>query len=71
MVLDVRDAMRCALERAQPGDVVVVGCASHLSDLKSALEGGDPVFSVDAAGLRTLSASDAAVEMPEEEELRV
>ncbi|MFL6660802.1 MAG: cyanophycin synthetase, partial [Rhizobacter sp.] len=71
VVLDVRDAMRCALERAQPGDVVVVGCASHLSDLKSALEGGDPVFSVDAAGLRTLSASDAAVEMPEEEELRV
>jgi len=26
---------------------------------------------VDAAGLRTLSASDPAVEMPEEEELRV
>jgi cyanophycin synthetase len=37
IVPDVREAIRAALNRAQPGDLVVVGCASDLSDLKAAL----------------------------------
>ena len=38
LVLDVRQAIRGALERAEPGDLIVVGCASHLSDFKTAVE---------------------------------
>lgn len=37
VVLDVHAAVRTALQQARPGDVVVIGCASHLSDLKVAL----------------------------------
>ena len=40
-VLDVREAIRAALRRAEPGDLVVLGCASHLSELREALGNAD------------------------------
>jgi cyanophycin synthetase len=39
VVLDVREAIREALRAAHPGDVVVLGCASHLDELRDALAG--------------------------------
>jgi cyanophycin synthetase len=37
IVLDVREAIRAALQTASPGDLVILGCASDLADLKEAL----------------------------------
>jgi cyanophycin synthetase len=34
---DVRQAIRVALDRCQPGDLLVVGCASHVEDLVAAV----------------------------------
>ena len=49
-VLDVRQAIRRAIADADPGDLVVVGCASHLSELRDALADSELV-SIDAATL--------------------
>ena len=50
-VLDVREAIREAVRSARPGDVVVLGCASHLDELKDALAGQAEVASVDLGAL--------------------
>ncbi|HEX6707232.1 MAG TPA: cyanophycin synthetase [Albitalea sp.] len=39
VVLDVREAIRHALRWARPGDAVVLGCASHLDELRDAVAG--------------------------------
>jgi len=49
VVLDVRQAIRAALHQAGPGDLIVVGCASHLSDFKTALGASAEVALLDAA----------------------
>ena len=49
IVLDVRDAIRDALRAAQPGDVIVLGCASDLSELRDALAGLADVAVVNVA----------------------
>jgi cyanophycin synthetase len=51
IVLDVRAAIRAAVQRSGPGDFVVIGCASHLSDLKAALGADASLTSLDAGGL--------------------
>ena len=56
IVLDVREAIRHALAVAQPGDFVIVGCASHLSELRDAL-GSAPLSTV---GVETFAARPAA-----------
>ncbi|MFL6699825.1 MAG: cyanophycin synthetase [Vitreoscilla sp.] len=54
-VLDVRDAIRSALDASAPGDIVVVGCASQLQDLRAALGAQSGAASIHA---ETLSAVD-------------
>ena len=49
-VLDVREAIRHALRGAEPGDLIVIGCASHLSELRQALAGSD-LIPVDGSAL--------------------
>jgi cyanophycin synthetase len=58
-VLDVREALRHAIDFAHPGDLVVLGCASHLSDLREAL-GSAELSSIDAAAFGPAGASAAA-----------
>ena len=55
IVLDVRDAIRAGMDAADAGDLVIVGCASYLSDLKLAL--------ADRAGAAALHAVDGAALM--------
>ena len=54
-VLDVREAIRSALEQSVPGDLIVVGCASQLQDLRAALGAESGAASIHA---ETLSAVD-------------
>jgi cyanophycin synthetase len=58
-VLDVREAIRTALAHAKPGDLVVVGCASHLSDLKDALAGQVQPAALHAAALGDVDGTDS------------
>ncbi len=51
VILDVRAAIRDAVQRSLPGDMVVIGCASHLSDLKIALGMDASLTSLDGAAL--------------------
>jgi cyanophycin synthetase len=61
-VLDIRQAIRRAIADAEPGDLVVVGCASHLSELRDALADSELV-SIDAATLLdTSEGADADAE---------
>ena len=53
IVLDVREAIRTAVRAARPGDVVVLGCASHLDELRDALGGHVEIASVDVGTLGT------------------
>ena len=62
-VLDVRAALRHALAGAQPGDLVVLGCASHLDDLRDAL-GSVDVASIDIASLLSDDAHPADAPEP-------
>jgi cyanophycin synthetase len=70
VVPDVRDAIRVALSRAEPGDVVVLGCASHLNELRDALAGEGEIASVNVSALGTANAGaamdDVTAEIPEE-----
>ena len=50
-VLDVQAAIRDAMRVARPGDVVVIGCASHLDELRDALAGQREIAAVDLAAL--------------------
>jgi hypothetical protein len=59
-ILDVREAIRAALARAQPGDLIVVGCAGHLSDLRNALAGRSELGSVDIAAFGDAQSAAAA-----------
>lgn len=59
-ILDVREAIRAALARAQPGDLIVVGCAGHLSDLRNALAGRSELGSVDIAAFGEAQSAAAA-----------
>uniref|UniRef100_UPI0017DE798A cyanophycin synthetase n=1 Tax=Methylibium sp. TaxID=2067992 RepID=UPI0017DE798A len=59
IVLDVRAATRAALAIAAPGDMVIVGCASHLSDLRQALGEQAELSSID------VTAMDTPVDEPE------
>ncbi|MEX0707304.1 MAG: cyanophycin synthetase [Woeseia sp.] len=36
-VLDIRAAIRDAIGRAEPGDLIIIGCASYVSELREAL----------------------------------
>lgn len=69
VVLDVREAIRDALRVAAPGDVVVLGCASHLDELRDALSGHDDVAAVNLAawGLESPGAAQGSVLEIEEE----
>jgi hypothetical protein len=69
VVLDVREAIRDSLRVAVPGDVVVLGCASHLDELRDALAGHDEVAPVNVAALGMLApdAADGSVLEVEEE----
>lgn len=49
-VLDSRAAIRDALGQAEPGDLIIIGCASHVSELREAL-GNIDLSTVDAATL--------------------
>jgi cyanophycin synthetase len=51
LVPDVREAIRTAFHAAQPGDVVLIGCASHLDELRDALAGLADIASVDVRAL--------------------
>jgi len=62
VVRDVREAIRDALHVARPGDVIVLGCASHLDELRDALAGHAEIASVNLA----LDASEEAEELMEE-----
>jgi cyanophycin synthetase len=57
-VLDVREAIRAAVQQARPGDLVIVGCASHLSELREALANAD-LSSLDDQALAQITASNA------------
>lgn len=48
--LDIRAAIRYAHARAQPGDLIIIGCASHVSELLEAL-GSVDLAHVDAVTL--------------------
>jgi hypothetical protein len=58
-----------ALSRAAPGDVVVLGCASHLNELRDALAGEGEIASVNVSALGTANAGaamdDVTAEVPE------
>jgi cyanophycin synthetase len=71
VVLDVREAIREAFRGARPGDVIVLGCASHLNELKDALAGQAEIASVNvsALGLHGASVDDALA--IEEENLEI
>jgi len=51
VVVDVREAIRTAFHAAHPGDVVVLGCASHLNELRDALAGQAEIASVNLGAL--------------------
>lgn len=61
-VLDIRAAIRDALGQAEPGDLIIIGCASHVSELRqalgnidlSAVEAATLTFSVDERSTREL-----------------
>ncbi|WP_280156279.1 cyanophycin synthetase [Piscinibacter sp. XHJ-5] len=59
-VLDVREAIREAMRRARPGDVVVLGCASHLDEVRDALGHAD-IAAVDLGALGAAQLSPDAV----------
>ena len=65
VVLDVRDAIRQALRWARPGDAVVLGCASHLDELKDAVAGQADIVPMSPA------APDAATQAGEVERAAV
>jgi cyanophycin synthetase len=69
IVLDVREAIRDALRVAVPGDVVVLGCASHLDELRDALAGHDELAAVNVAalGMQSPGAADGGLLEIEEE----
>lgn len=67
IVLDVREAIRDALRAAHPGDVLVLGCASHLDELRDALAGHDEVAAVNVAALGLQSPADGGALQIEEE----
>ena len=48
--LDIRMAIREAFSKAQPGDLIIIGCASHVSELREAL-GSMDLTPVDASTL--------------------
>jgi cyanophycin synthetase len=60
IVLDVRAAIRAAVQRSRPGDFVIIGCASHLSDLKAALGADALLTSLDAGGPSPVDVAAAA-----------
>ena len=61
-LLDVRNALREGLRRCQPGDTLVYGCATHLSDLHAAF--GDMAISEERSGPALRLAWSAEAEMP-------
>lgn len=60
IVLDIREAIRHALRHAEPGDFIVVGCASHLSELRDAL-GSAHLSSVSAESFGVSGSQDPLV----------
>ncbi|MFL6664981.1 MAG: glutamate ligase domain-containing protein, partial [Rhizobacter sp.] len=66
IVLDVRHAIREAFLAARPGDALVLGCASHLDDVKEALAGLADIASVNMGEMAQEDASDAAPHLTEE-----
>ncbi|MEX2320155.1 MAG: cyanophycin synthetase, partial [Saccharospirillum sp.] len=46
--LDIRAAIREAFGKAEPGDLIIIGCASHVSELREAL-GNVELTTVDAS----------------------
>ena len=49
-LLDIRAAIRHALGAARPGDLIIIGCASHVPELREAL-GSEKFSAVDSATL--------------------
>lgn len=66
IALDVHDALRHALHHAVPGDVVVLGCASHLNELKEALAGQAEVASVNVEALAAHPVDGSTIDAEEE-----
>lgn len=62
IVLDVRCALREAFAQAQPGDVLVFGCASHLDELRDAFAGQAELSAIDVADLELVGESVAVDE---------
>ena len=60
-VLDIRAAIRRALDHAEPGDLVIIGCASQVSELREALSGVD-YSAVDPASLGVFADEGSARE---------
>jgi cyanophycin synthetase len=65
VVLDVREAIRTAFHAAGPGDVIIVGCASHLNELRDALAGHAEIASVNVSALGAGQAGDEALDLEE------
>jgi len=68
VVLDVREAIRSAFHAARPGDLIVLGCASHLDELRDALAGQAEIASVNVAalGMDGGNAADEALAIEEQ-----
>ena len=63
VVLDVREAIRAAVRSAEPGDLVLIGCASHLSDLKVAIGADATLTTLDVAALPSTNRGTEAAEL--------
>ncbi len=53
-VLDIREAIRSAIDMAEPGDLIIIGCASYVSELREALGSDDlsPIEAGDSGAFR-------------------
>jgi len=49
--LNIQAAIRAAYRKAQPGDLMIIGCASHISELRAAL-GSITLTTIDASALQ-------------------
>jgi hypothetical protein len=65
IVLDVREAIRTAFHAARPGDAVVLGCASHLDELRDALAGHAEIAWVNVSALDGGQAGEEALDLEE------
>ncbi|MCL1090176.1 cyanophycin synthetase [Shewanella profunda] len=60
--LDIRAAIRDAYGKSQPGDLIIIGCASYVSELWDAL-GSVGLTTIDVSMLRYFAGEDSALEI--------